>query len=197
MLRRLILVIALGVSAAASGETAYVTDSLRLGIHRASDTSDRPFENLVSGTPMDVLDRNTNYALVRLADGREGWVKAVYLVTEKPAAARILELEAEIAGLAGAVETAKSGQATAEHELKRVMSHLQETTGSAETIQDQLARLKTENESYGERLETYRYSLPVVWVAVALAVALAAGFLSGLWWLDALIRRRHGGFRVY
>lgn len=197
MLRRLILVIALAVSAAASGETAYVTDSLRLGIHRASDTSDRPFENLVSGTPMDVLDRNTNYALVRLADGREGWVKAVYLVTEKPAAARILELEDEIAGLAATVETAKSAQATAEHELKRVMSHLQETTGSAETIQDQLARLKTENESYGERLEAYRYSLPVVWVALALVVALAAGFLSGLWWLDALIRRRHGGFRVY
>jgi SH3 domain protein len=197
MLHRLIVVIALGAGAAASGETAYVTDSLRLGIHRAPDTSDRPFENLISGTPMEVLDRNINYARVKLDDGREGWVKAVYLVTEKPAAARVLELEAEIAGLTGAVEAAKAAQATAEHELKRVMSHLQETTGSAETIQDQLARLKTENESYTERLEDYRYSLPALWVAVALVVSLAAGFLSGLWWLDALIRRRHGGFRVY
>ena len=31
----------------------------------------------------------------------------------------------------------------------------------------------------------------------ALLVTLAAGFVAGLWWLDALIRRRHGGFRVY
>jgi len=30
-----------------------------------------------------------------------------------------------------------------------------------------------------------------------LVVSLVAGFLAGLWWLDALIRRRHGGFRVY
>jgi hypothetical protein len=35
------------------------------------------------------------------------------------------------------------------------------------------------------------------WVAAALVVALVAGFVAGLWWLDATIRRRHGGFRVY
>ena len=34
-------------------------------------------------------------------------------------------------------------------------------------------------------------------VAVALLVTLAGGFVTGLWWLDALIRRRHGGFRIY
>jgi hypothetical protein len=109
----------------------------------------------------------------------------------------VLELEGEIAGLVAAAEAAKAAQATAEHELKRLMAHLKETTGSAETIQDQLARLKSENESFTARLEAYRYSLPAMWVALALGVALTAGFLSGLWWLDALIRRRHGGFRVY
>ena len=38
---------------------------------------------------------------------------------------------------------------------------------------------------------------PVVWVIVALVVTLVGGFAGGLWWLDALIRRRHGGFRIY
>ena len=73
----------------AAAETAYVTDSLRLGLHAAPDTSDRPFENLVSGTAVEVLERNPNYARVRLADGREGWVKATFLVDAKPAAARV------------------------------------------------------------------------------------------------------------
>jgi hypothetical protein len=35
------------------------------------------------------------------------------------------------------------------------------------------------------------------WVAAALAVVLAAGFVAGLWTLDLFIRKRHGGFRIY
>ena len=117
-----LLTLVIGVAAIgnAAAETAYVTDSLRLGLHAASDTSDRPFENLLSGTAVEVLERNTNYARVKLADGREGWVKAVYLVTEKPAAARVIELESEIDSLEGAVAEAKTAQATAQHELMRL-----------------------------------------------------------------------------
>jgi hypothetical protein len=28
-------------------------------------------------------------------------------------------------------------------------------------------------------------------------LTLVAGFLGGWWWLDAAIRRRYGGFRIY
>src|SRR5262245_23019864 len=80
----------------ARSETAYVTHSLRLGIHHTDDTSDKPFENLVSGTALEVIERNTNYARVRTPDGQEGWVKAVYLVEQKPAQARVLELESQL-----------------------------------------------------------------------------------------------------
>jgi len=64
-------------------------------------------------------------------------------------------------------------------------------------MQVNLERLEAENRVYEERLEAYRYSLPLLWVIPALVVALTGGFLAGLWWLDARIRRRHGGFRVY
>lgn len=185
------------IAAPVAAETAYVTDSLRLGLHAASDTSDRPFENLVSGTAFEVLERNTNYARVRLADGREGWVKAAYIVTEKPAAARVLELEAEIEHLRGTVAEAQAAEAAAKHELKQLRDELTATTGSAETIQETIERLTAENRAHEEQLEAYRHSLPLVWVVPAVVIALVAGFLGGLWWLDALIRRRHGGFRVY
>jgi len=39
--------------------------------------------------------------------------------------------------------------------------------------------------------------VPWPWVVGALVVALGVGFIAGYWWLDASIRRRHGGFRVY
>ena len=181
----------------ASAETVYVTDVLRLGMHEAPDTSDKPFENLVSGTALEVLDRNSSYAHVRLPDGREGWVKGTYLVTDKPASARVLELEAKLGGFENAAVAAKTAQTAAEHQLASLRSELQSTTGSAESVQETIARLENENQAHAERLEAYRHTLPLAWVAPALVVSLVAGFLAGLWWLDALIRRRHGGFRVY
>ena len=181
----------------ASAETVYVTDVLRLGMHEAPDTSDKPFENLVSGTALEVLDRNSSYAHVRLPDGREGWVKGTYLVTDKPASARVLELEAKLGGFENAAVVAKTAQTAAEHQLASLRSELQSTTGSAESVQETIVRLENENQAHAERLEAYRHTLPLAWVAPALVVSLVAGFLAGLWWLDALIRRRHGGFRVY
>jgi len=198
MHKRALLCFALGAWVSGAGaETVYVTDSLRLGLHQAADTSDKPFENLVSGTAVEVLERNPNYARVRLADGREGWVKATFLVEDKPAAARVLELEAEIGGFEDATAAAKTAQVTAEQELAGLRSELQSTTGSAETIKETIARLERENREHAERLDAYRHSLPIAWVIPAIVVTLVAGFFVGLWWLDSLIRRRHGGFRVY
>jgi SH3 domain protein len=198
MRRGACVAIALGAWAhIAVAETSYVTDSLRLGLHAAPDTSDRPFDNLISGTPLDVLERNTSYARVRLTDGREGWVKATYLVATKPAAARVAELETELLSLKDAAAAAKTAQTAAEQELARYTAELQAQTGSAETIQETVERLQQENRAHEERLEAYRHSLPIKWVIPALVLVLVAGFFAGLWWLDALIRRRHGGFRVY
>lgn len=198
MLKHLLLpAVSLVLCAVASAETAYVTDSLRLGIHAAADTSDRAFDNLVSGTAVEVLERSSNYARVRLTDGREGWVRATFLVATKPAAARIAELEGQVAELTGAAAVAKAAQLAAEQELGRVTTQFQAATGSTASIEETVERLTAENRAYEERFETYRHALPVRWVALAGVVTLVAGFLAGLWWLDALIRRRHGGFRVY
>lgn len=195
--RALLAIVIAGVPAGAGAATLYVTDSLRLGIHEAEDTSDRPFDNLISGMEVEVLERNTNYARVKLPDGRVGWVKATFLVAEKPAAARVLELEATLAGLESDVVAARSAQSAAEQELSRLTNQMIATTGSAEAIEDTVERLRAENRAYEERFETYRRTLPLWWAVAATVVALGAGFGAGLWWLDALIRRRHGGFRVY
>ena len=198
MRKQALLCLALGAwIGSASAETLYVTDVLRLGIHAAPDTSDKPFENLVSGTALEVLERSSSYAHVRMADGREGWVKGTYLVADKPAAARVLELEAELGGFESAAAAAKTAQTAAEDELAKLRSELQTTTGSGESTQETIDRLEHENQAHMERLEQYRHTLPLAWVVPALVVSLVAGFLAGLWWLDALIRRRHGGFRVY
>lgn len=182
---------------AAVAETGYVTDMLRLGLHKASDTSDEPMENLSSGTALEVLERTPLYLRVRTLQGREGWVKAAYIVTEKPARARVAELETELAALREELAQAHAARVTAEGAASRLGAQVEARNDSREAVASTLERLKRENEDLQVRLERYRDSVPLAWAGAALVVSLVGGFLAGLWWLDALIRRRHGGFRVY
>jgi SH3 domain protein len=198
MKRKIALLGILGLAPVLAGaETAYVTDMLRLGIHNAEDTSDRPFDNLVSGTQLEVLERATNYARVRTPGGQEGWVKSAYIVAEKPAQARIAEAEAEIERLRTALNVAQDAHDEAETTADALSRQVAASAGSDEAIRETLERLKRENTSYTEQLETYRGALPLAWVVAAILVTLVAGFVAGWWWLDSRIRRRHGGFRIH
>jgi len=76
-------------------EIGYVTDSLRLGVHEAQDTSDQAFTYLESGDRVEILERTPFYAKVTIPDGRNGWVRVTYLVDEEPAKRRVARLERE------------------------------------------------------------------------------------------------------
>ena len=151
-----------------SAETAYVTDILLLGLHEAEDTSGQPFRNLESGAELNVLERVSDYALVQTADGEQGWVKSAYLVADKPARLRLTEVEALLEIMRNELIAAQDAE-----------SHMME------------------GDSYEALMYKYRGSVPILWVVAALVVVMASGFLAGMWCLDALIRRRHGGFRIY
>ncbi len=193
----LLIGVACGWAALAGAEPAYVTDSLRLAVYAEADGSGDALENLASGAAVEVLQRDTNYTRVRTAAGREGWVKTAFLVTTKPARARVAELEAEIADLKNDVAAAHDAQHAAEEQLGKLGARAATSTAPTDALQDALERLRRENRAYEERFETYRSMLPLPWVLVALVVMFAGGFVAGLWWLDSLIRRRHGGFRIY
>jgi SH3 domain protein len=193
----LILAAAMSWSPLLRAETAYVTDILRLGLHRADDTSDQPFRTLISGTELDVLSRTTNFARVRTADGAEGWVKSAYLVLDKPAQLRVAEVEAELEAMRVEFQHAQSAQFAAEQQLAQLTHQTDAVAASSDAVEATLLRLKQENADYESRLELYRGSIPMPWVLGALAVTLLAGFAGGFAWIDYSSRRRHGGFRIY
>ncbi len=193
----LLLAAALAAPVVSAQEVAYVTDILRLGIHRAQDTSDAAFDNLLSGTELTVLERVTNYARVRTADGTEGWVRSAFIVTEKPAQARIQEMTAEFEAMQRRVAAAEAAQADAQSGVRQMTEELSAKIAAADAVQDTLARLETENRNYESMVSRYRGSVPLVWVVTAVLVAFAGGALGGTWWLDRSIRRRFGGHRIY
>ena len=181
----------------ALAETAYVTDNLRLGLHQSADTSDRAFRMLDSGQALEVLYRDGNYANVQLPDGMQGFVKAAYLVSDKPARLIVAETIAERDALRDELNATKEALAEPAAAIAALESRRDELSASLAGAQAQVADLQQQNESLSGLQERYKGSLPLSWVVVALAVVLIAGFLLGNWWVDHRIRKRHGGIRMY
>lgn len=194
---RLLVAAILWLPALVLAETAYVTDTLQLGLHRASDTSDRPFRNLDSGQELEILSRTTYYAHVELPDGTQGYVKAGFLVTNKPAKLIVAETMAERDRIAGELEEARrafAAPAATIDALKAEKADLESRLAASET---RLGELDEENLGLRNRQASYKGSMPLNWVAAAAGACLVGGFILGLWWVDHRSRRRHGGIRIY
>jgi SH3 domain protein len=118
-----------------SAQAAHITDKLLVGLYAKPAPGVQPIKVLPSGTPLEVLERKDAYSKVRLGDGKEGWVKSVYISDEKPARAMLLELQAKTSTLKNklrdAEEKLKSTQpssTTAQTEqLKKVEQELTQT----------------------------------------------------------------------
>jgi len=182
---------------AALAETAYITDNLRLGLHQAADTSGRAFRTLESGQELEILSRDVNYANVRLPDGVEGYVKAAYLVFEKPAKLIVAETQATVDSLQSELDKTKAAFATPAATIESLQQQLESSTATIDSSAAEIADLSKELSDYRGRRDAYKYSLPFRWVGGAMLLCLLAGFLFGLWWVDQRSRRRHGGVRVY
>lgn len=181
----------------AFGDTAYVTDNLRLGLHQAPDTSDRAFRYLDSGQEMEILTRDRNYANVRLPDASEGWVKAAYLVDDKPAKLIVAEITAERDALTAELEETKQAFAAPAATIEALRGDAAAFDEKLATANARIAELEEENASIQGLKEQYKGSLPLSWVAIAIGVCLIAGLLFGMWWVDHRSRMRHGGIRIY
>jgi len=181
----------------ALGETAYVTDNLRLGLYEAEDTSGRPLRMLNSGQAMEIMSRDRNYANVRLPDATEGWVKSAYLVEDKPAKLIVAELTAERDALLTEMDEIKQAFATPAATIETLRNDALSFEAQLAQSDARANALEEENASIRGLKEQYKGSLPLSWVAIAIAVCLIAGILLGMWWVDRQSRKRHGGIRIY
>lgn len=182
---------------AAAAETAYVTDTLQLGLHQAEDTSDRPFRNLDSGQEMEVLSRTRYYANIQLPDGTQGYVKAGFLVTDKPAKLIVAETQAEVDRLSAELEESRQAFAAPAATIDALKQQAADLRARLDDSEASVIELGEENSSLRNRQSQYKNSMPLQWVAGAVGACLVGGILLGLWWVDHRSRKRHGGIRIY
>ena len=175
-------------------ETAYVTDSLRLGLYADADASGPPLQNRERNRTSR-CSSGRRYARAHGA-GSEGWVKSAYLVDEKPA---------QPAWPSSRPSSRLCAATRTRARRPRKRRGRAPSTRQAGPRRPAPRRTRSRTRSAGSRTRTRptRRGSRAIAGACAPVGGRGAGrrargrLRRGLWWLDALIRRRHGGFRVY
>ncbi|MEL6199917.1 MAG: TIGR04211 family SH3 domain-containing protein [Pseudomonadota bacterium] len=192
-----VAMLACAMQAGAQTQTAYVTDVLRLGLHRAADTSDAPFRSLESGQEMTVLERSRLYARIRLPDGTEGYVKAGFLVDDKPARLVVTETREALAASEATLASVRDEFSGSANRIAGLESDLQGARDAVANLQTQYDDAAAANADYERKMRVYGLALPWPLALGAVLVSLVLGFVGGFWWIDSRSRKRHGGFRIY
>lgn len=194
----IVLLAAFALPAVGHGQdTLYVTDKLLLGLYPKPEATGEALATLVSGTPLQAIERGKYYTRVRTADGTEGWVKSAYLVTDKPPRLMLDELQAEKDALTQRLERTRQQLATAQDNATTSDAQLRQLESGQEQRTAKLSQLESENRSLHQRLASEGVHVPIAWLIAAAIFCLALGLWGGYAWVDYRIRRRHGGFRIY
>ena len=198
-------------------ETLYVIEQLVVGVSSAPDASGERVATLKSGDRVEVIERAGDEVHVRLASGREGWVRASYLSAEEPLRVRLAQREADLARLgdelnrlraqlhAGAAATgspaanaAGSGAASTPAASAPAAS-ASVTSSSAASASGEAAAAEPGITQAGALFsageERPRPLWP--WTFAAALIGFGIGFGLGALMLDRHIRRKYGGLRIY
>jgi SH3-like domain-containing protein len=184
---------------AGAGESLYVIEQLVVNVNSAPDASGERIDTVKSGERVDVIERLRDQVHVRLADGRDGWIRASYLSADEPLRGRLAQREAEVAqlredvrGLEAQLEAAHAAGKAATGTAARGDAATG-TTAAGIAAADGSPRSPAATAPPAD--ESARPMWP--WVLGAALLALCLGFVLGAITLDRHIRRKYGGLRIY
>lgn len=127
-------------------ETVYVIDKLLVGVHAEKSLDSPIIKALPTGTRLEVLKRDGDLAQIQGPEGVTGWVDAVYLSKEQPAAMLLEGLAAQNRKLAEDLKTAQAridelaaaGRASAEVTQQAESGKITDLEQQLDTVRRQL-----------------------------------------------------------
>lgn len=151
----------------------YVSDHLVITMRTGQGNQFEIIKTLVSGTKLEILEEtDTGYAMVRLNDGTEGWVRTQYLADEPIAAEKLAAAESKLGKLKGdnkllreELDSLKKSKGTLDAEYAKLKSEHTNATQELTHLNEVAARpkqLETENKDLRKRFEQISDELVLV-----------------------------------
>jgi SH3 domain protein len=195
----------------------YVTDRLRLSVYPQANAKSGTLQLINSGDKLSILQISGNYALVITPNGKQGWVKRGFLVSEPTASLLLEEEKKKNAQLSADIEKLGNSKLVID-QYEKDMDALTENIKGLKIENDQAsntiielkqaAQQKAEIQAAKDALLESNEALPMMvlmttatsyWqylVPVAVLFILA-GFLIGKLLTESRIRRRFHGIKIW
>jgi hypothetical protein len=198
-------VLLLGAWLPVHAEPMYVIDKVLINVYAEPNQEAAKVTTLETGDTVEAIDALEPYIQVRLADGREGWVRQNYLSKQAPAIVRLKELQSE------AQPTAPPGPAP---QVVQELADLKKQNGA---LRAEVARLHQQaahkpiaaptpvpaakaapvNQQVLVQTAPTRFAATMwIWI-VAIVAGAGLGFLFGYQTLALRIRRKYGNIKIY
>ena len=222
----IIISVAWITSTAVYAEIVYVTDEVKIGLHK-EPSNESPIIKLVpSGTELNIIERENDLIHVEEPEGVRGWVNSQNILNSKPGKTKINELETVKKELEKQIETLESEpkksasyedleqKLNAERlkvgELQVELTNIKSKAGNVNTNEKLLAdikHLKNANDQLIDQLNSSGISAENIndkselsnnssLKFISFSIIFIFGVIGGALIIDYLNRRRHGGFRV-
>jgi len=186
----LALVVAVGLwSVPAHAESVYVSDTLRVGVRPVPAANAKPFDVVVTGMKLEVLDHRDGFLRIRTSKGVEGWISDAYVTKQPPAMLRLDRVEKQLHQARQEAAKLRQSLQGARDRTDQLRSRNQALSAAQTRLQ---TRLKALQRAQAERA---RHSALWYWL-IALGVVGTGGFTGGLVWHRRRVRQRLGGLRL-
>ena len=178
---------------AVRADPLYVIEQLVVSVSSAPDASGERIATLKSGDKVELIEREGEQVHVKLANGKDGWVRSSYLTAEEPLRVRLAQRDGEIAQLKDEVSRLQG-------ELGAHPPGGAAPAGKAPAPAPAVAPGEDPAPPAGAMFtpepEAHPHGL-WPWTLAAALLGLGVGFAVGLLVLDRHIRRKYGGLRIY
>jgi Bacterial SH3 domain len=146
--------------------------------------------SLHSGERVEVIERSGDEVHVRLAGGKDGWIRASYLSADEPLRPQLTARTAEVAHLKQQLDQLQARLLTAQ-----ATPSANPPPAVAAAAGAQADEASTTHGLFGmpDTQRAPRWS----WLWVSALACLGAGFALGWRVLDRRIRAKYGGLRIY
>ncbi|MDJ0881711.1 MAG: TIGR04211 family SH3 domain-containing protein [Gammaproteobacteria bacterium] len=193
-------------------EVKYVTDKLRLSLYKGSNDKSGTLKLLVSGDVLDVLEKRGPYSRVRTREGDLGWVKNGFLVSTPTASFQLLEEQKKNEILAKQIEQYSDTKTLVEDyetTISKISEDFSNTQQELNETREALDDLKQDNDDLTAQIEANQQGkfstadlivlMKQFWYLVVLTMIIlfVSGFLLGKQVIEAQVRRRFQGVKVW
>ncbi len=175
----------------------YVIEQLVVSVTSSPDPDGERIGQVKSGDKLEQIEREGDETHVKLANGKDGWIKSSYLTADPPLQTRLTERTAEVEKLKQDGEKLRQEGDKLKQDVGRLESELAAARVAHSATSDSPPAPAPIHDTVFLRSPERQSATPWPLLLGTSAVVLLLGFVAGWKTLDRRIRRKYGGLRIY